>query len=284
MVAEAPRAPCTNRTYGGAGRVVPYSVGPAIWPSAPRPNGRPPRLTLRVLALATLAAAAVAVGVSPAASATREMIGRSVEGRPIVATRLGPERAKRTVLVVGCIHGDECAGIPILDRLARRPLTGVISWVIRTLNPDGRAAGTRGNARGVDLNRNFPAGWRRIPRLSPYYSGARPGSEPETEAALTFLRRVRPDLSVWFHQPETNVRDPQRSQAAVSYARRVGLPFLPLPAPPGAATRWQRLNNPQADAFVVELPAGPLPSRSAARHVAAIRAVVRTAMPSPPPG
>jgi murein peptide amidase A len=205
-----------------------------------------------------------------------EVIGRSVQGRPIIAQRFGPDEAKRTVLVVGCIHGNECASLPVLERLRRPPSPGVEIWLISTLNPDGKAAKTRGNAHGVDLNRNFPAGWRRIPRSSRYHSGPRPQSEPETRAALAFLRRERPDLSIWFHQPEVNVRDPDGSPAARAYARLVGLPFRPLASPPGTATRWQKRSDPRAEAFVVELPAGPLSPDDAARHGRAIRRVIRT--------
>lgn len=43
--------------------------------------------------------------VAPAV-ATRIVIGTSVEGRPIVAWSFGPDRARRKVLVVGCIHGN----------------------------------------------------------------------------------------------------------------------------------------------------------------------------------
>lgn len=211
---------------------------------------------------------------SPAAG-TAEVIGRSVQDRPIVARRFGPEDAKRTVLVVGCIHGNECAALPVLERLRRRPPPGVKLWLISTVNPDGRALGTRGNAHGVDLNRNFPAGWRRIPGSSPYHSGRRPESERETRAVLRFLRRERPELSIWFHQPEVNVRDPDRSTAARVYARLSGMPFRPMASPPGTVIRWQKLADPRAEAFVVELPAGPLSDDDAARHGRAVRLVIK---------
>jgi murein peptide amidase A len=210
-----------------------------------------------------------------AATDAPEVIGRSVQDRPIVAQRFGPDDARLTVLVVGCIHGNECAGLPVLERLRRRPPPGVELWLISTVNPDGRALNTRGNAHGVDLNRNFPAGWRRIPRSSRYHSGARPESEPETRAVVRFLRRERPQLSIWFHQPEVNVRDPDGSPAARVYARLVGLPFRPLASPPGTATRWQKRADPDAEAFVVELPWGPLPPADAARHGRAVRLVIK---------
>ena len=53
----------------------------------------------------------------------RVVIGRSVRGRPIVARVIGPhppDAAPRKLLLVGCIHGNECAGFAILSALARR--------------------------------------------------------------------------------------------------------------------------------------------------------------------
>lgn len=216
---------------------------------------------------------AVAVA-APAAAAPAQLIGRSVQGRPILAHRVGDPAAPHRVLVVGCIHGDECAAFPVVARIIRQgPPSGVQFWVVPSVNPDGRRAGTRGNAHGVDLNRNFPLRWRPIARPSRYHSGPRPLSEPESRAVADLIRAIRPDLSIWFHQPERNVRDPDASPAARRYARLVGLPFLPLTAPPGTVAEWTEWRVPGSEAFVVELPAGPLPAAAAARHVAAVRAV-----------
>jgi hypothetical protein len=71
-------------------------------------------------------------------------------------------------------------------------------WIVRNLNPDGVARGTRLNGRGVDLNRNFPAGWRRSGRRwDAEYSGPRPLSEPETRAARKLVRFVRPKITIF---------------------------------------------------------------------------------------
>lgn len=181
------------------------------------------------------------------------------------------------MLVVGCVHGNECAAFPIVDRLRRSaPIPGVELWVVPNVNPDGRRARTRGNARGVDLNRNFATTWRRIPRGSRYYSGPRPFSEPESRVARDLIVRIEPSLSIWFHQPERNVRDAEGSAQARRYARLVGLPFLPLPTPPGAATAWTKATVPGAEAFVVELPAGSVAGSTVRTHVAALRALAES--------
>ena len=100
------------------------------------------------------------------------VIGHSVEGRPIGAIAIGPDRAKRKILIVGCIHGNECAGLAITSALARVPVPrGVQLWLVAEANPDGTAADTRQNAHGVDLNRNFPYDWQ--PISDPVYYSAR---------------------------------------------------------------------------------------------------------------
>ena len=64
---------------------------------------------------------------------------------------------------------------------------GIDLWVVPAYNPDGLARGTRRNAHGVDLNRNYPYHW--APLTGSYYSGPRPASEPETRAMMRFLRQ-----------------------------------------------------------------------------------------------
>jgi predicted deacylase len=93
------------------------------------------------------------------------------------------------VLVVGCVHGNEPAGIAVADALEHLSPKGVDLWIVPDLNPDGVAADTRGNAHGVDLNRNFPFRWQ--PRTGVYASGPRPLSEREAGIAYRLIRRLR---------------------------------------------------------------------------------------------
>ena len=143
-------------------------------------------LALLSLSLLLVGAATSSVGVRAAA------LGRSLQGRRIVAYELGAPNSPRKVLVVGCVHGNECAGIAVLDRLrGLGPIPGVDLWLVPDANPDGRAAGVRGNSRGVDLNRNFPWRWRPLGGVN--YSGAGPASERETRIAMRLIRRRAPE-------------------------------------------------------------------------------------------
>jgi murein peptide amidase A len=175
--------------------------------------------------------------------------------------------------VVGVIHGNESQGLKVVALLRRRRISGVDLWLLPALNPDGLAADTRTNAHGVDLNRNFPSLWKRIGRPgSPQYSGPRPLSEPETRAARNLILRIRPALTLWFHQPQAVVRAWGPSiPAARRFGRLARIPFRALPWPNGSAPNWQNHRFPGDPSFVVELPPGPLPASRAQTIAGAVR-------------
>jgi protein MpaA len=232
-------------------------------------------------ALIAVAAAVGLLAVNPQPAASRSygglVIGHSVRGRAIVAYERG-NRSAPVTLVVGVIHGSEPAGLRVVARLLKTRLpTGVHLWLIPTVNPDGLAAGTRQNAHGVDLNRNWPVGW--VPNGRPwdgYYSGPRPLSEPENRATLSFILRIRPRLTIWYHQPLGLVYGSDPHVAVLRrYARLTGLPYRRLPAPAGAATRWERKHFPGSPAFVVEFRAGPLSAATVRRHATAVLALAK---------
>ncbi|HVL86920.1 MAG TPA: M14 family metallopeptidase [Candidatus Thermoplasmatota archaeon] len=151
-------------------------------------------------------------------------IGESVQGRPILGVRLtapGDASDRVRVLVDGGIHGNEVYGIEAAIYLAAflaenygrnatvtRVLEEADVRVVLLLNPDGREAGTRGNSRGVDMNRNFdvdfgnPSPLCRSQTLSPalpYYAGPRPLSEPETASLATLMEEFRPQIYLSHH-------------------------------------------------------------------------------------
>ena len=226
-----------------------------------------------------LLAAVLAVLLLPAA-AHAERYGTSAAGRTLDVERVGDATAPTAVLVIGSIHGNETAGHAVIARLRRAtPPAGVRLLLVRSANPDGVAAGTRQNARGVDLNRNFPRNWRAGGRpFDTYFPGRRPASEPETRALQRLVRAERPALTISYHQALALVDLPGAGDRALAraYARRVGLPAQRLDALPGTATAWLNTSFPGTTAFVVELPAGPLSARAAARHARAVLALAAT--------
>jgi murein peptide amidase A len=182
-----------------------------------------------VVAAAALVVAALGAGAltTPAVPATQDrpavveqrVIGTSVQGRPIRAWRVGDPESRVRVVAIASLHGDEPAPRAILEQLRDgRPVSGVDLWLVPRANPDGAAAHQRKNARGVDLNRNFPAAW--APLGGAVASGPRPASEPETRALMRFLRAVDPRFVVSFHQPLYGVDDWRAKRPR--FVRRLG--------------------------------------------------------------
>jgi N-acetylmuramoyl-L-alanine amidase len=184
------------------------------------------------------------------------------------------------ILVVGTIHGNEPAGQAVVGRLRRaRPPRGTAIWLVDDGNPDGSVAGTRQNARGVDLNRNFAFGWK--PLDGTYESGSGPLSEPESQVLARFIERERPRVTIWYHQALRRVVKGRGDPALERlYSRRSGLPRRALEPLPGTATSWQADRFPDDTAFVVELPGGRLSSAGVARNARAVHAVAGAVAPA----
>jgi protein MpaA len=230
------------------------------------------RLGITVCALGV---AGLLAGAATADGWHRVVLGRSVGGRAIVAFVGGDPFASRHVLVVGCIHGNEPAGTAVTTVLTSlRVPVGVELWVIPYLNPDGAAAGTRGNAHGVDLNRNFPWHWQHLSGI--HYSGPKSLSEPESRIAYHLILRVKPVVAIWFHQ-QLDLVDESGGSVAVEreFASLVHLRLIRLAHYPGSVISWQNARLRGTTAFAVELPPGPLPAASARLYAAAVLKVAR---------
>jgi protein MpaA len=166
-------------------------------------------------------------------------LGRSVAGRPIVATAWGEGPC---VLVLGGVHGDEPASGWAAYRLAvLAPAVPARVVVLPVLNPDGFSIHAKDNARGVDLNRNLPTrdfGSRGT--FKGYDPGPAPGSEPETRVLLKLLERERPRRVLAIHQPLACVNfDGPAAAWAEAIGRAAGLPVraeLGFPTPGSLGT------------------------------------------------
>lgn len=161
--------------------------------------------------------------------------GTSYLGLPLEVWR---PRRKCKLLVFAAIHGEEPETTYALSR-ALRQLTELPDHcaVVLAANPDGLVRGTRGNARGVDLNRNFPSrDWQ--PNAVTHRStmedpsdvllspGASAGSEPETQALMALIKDLSPKAVVALHAPLACIDDANASPLGQQLAKRTGMPLV----------------------------------------------------------
>lgn len=225
---------------------------------------------MRALVLLALSALALVPASAAAAGSALVPLGRSEQGRPIVAYHVGNPQGV-TVLVVGCIHGTEGAGIAVA-RVLEHVQTSLNLWVIPDLNPDGHAAGTRQNARGVDLNRNWSSQWHGGGRpWDVFYPGPRPFSERETRIARNLILKIHPRATIWYHQHLDLIwAYGGSSSAGRIYAHAAGMRFYHHHWLTGTAANWQNHALPGTASFDVELPAGSLSPAGVRLHVHAV--------------
>jgi len=198
---------------------------------------------------------AAAGGLGGRTNSSGEVIGRSLQGRPITAFRLGA--GVEAVAFVGDTHG---APEKMTEQLVETALDyyrqhaseiprEVSAYFIPTLNPDGLALGSRYDARGIDLNRNWATSdWTPNPNdpggVIKGAGGPQPFSEPETRSMRDFLVSHKIRASVFYHLPwggiwgEYHSMDLARDIAQASeYALHqpdVGTPYRMT----GTAHRW----------------------------------------------
>jgi len=135
-------------------------------------------------------------------------IGQSYQGRELWALKITDnptvEEFEPEIQWIGCHHGDETISVEVcyymIDYLLRSygtspQVTWLVDtreiWIIPMLNPDGHTAGSRYNAQGTDLNRNY---------LCP--CGCNAGSAfsaPESSALRDFNVGMNPVTSLTFH-------------------------------------------------------------------------------------
>lgn len=134
-------------------------------------------------------------------------IGVSTEGRTIWSEHWGATTGPQ-LLVVGQVHGDECAPAFLVREIRTHPPTEFGIWLIPTLNPDGLAAHTRRTALDLDPNRD---GFNL--------------ATPEANALMTATLRIQPALTLHLHSPYRWVgahNGPLATQVAVALSASVG--------------------------------------------------------------
>ena len=113
---------------------------------------------------------------------------------------LNEKNFKKTVLIIGVVHGDEEQGEFFIEEyLKTAEAKNLINRLI--FIPRLNSAKTRTNKNGVDLNRNFPTkNWQKSAR-DEYFGGDFPASEKETKLLIETVEKYTPDAIITIHAP-----------------------------------------------------------------------------------
>ena len=154
------------------------------------------------------------------------LFGKTQNGLAMTGYRFG--RGEKHVLVLGGVHGDEVEGVVLASalqaHLLHRDDLALRMTLVPAMNLDGVLAKTRGNARGVDLNRNLPTkDWSAVATTARYQPGPSPLSESENKALVQFIEKEKPDFIISLHswKPMLNINEPQGSTICGAVARRI---------------------------------------------------------------
>ena len=223
-------------------------------------------------------AAVLAVLLLPAA-AHAERYGTSADGRALTVERVGDPAAPAAVLVTGSIHGNETAGHAVIARLRATDAAGRASrcWTRAQRQPrrGRRAARARTPAGSTSTATSRAAGAAAGAPFDTLLPRPQAGSEPETRAlhAARAARCGRRSRSTTTRRSRwSNLAGRRRPRRRAHYARRSGCPRAGSELPRDR-DRLAEPAFPGTSAFVVELPAGALSGRAAARHARAVLAL-----------
>ena len=222
-----------------------------------------------LLLLLILALTPAALCESKPAAASHEMIyGYSENGRALVCHRIGEENADSRILLVFGVHGFEDSydhdgevlrliAHRVIDFFSSQTPENLALYVVPCANPDGLLEGTsrngfgRCNARGLDINRDFPVNWK-----EDYHSRTKTGSAPfstaEARALRDLVEQIAPDFAADIHGWIDAVYG--STPSAEVFAQAFGMKRRSIRSG-GTLAQWMQTTL--EDAILLELPANP---------------------------